>query len=151
MPLLGEEDVAFLREQFGELAHDVSLAVITKPTSRLVVPGHEEEDADASEEVRQIAAEVAATSPRIQLESVDAASDRARALAGERAPALVLSSPSSRGRLRYYGLPAGYEMSTLVAAISDLGVDEPILPDEVQTRLGGLAKDVHIQVFVTPG
>jgi len=154
MPLLADEDVRYLKEHFAGLAHDVSLTVVTREKSRLVLQGAapDEGEADASEEVKQIATELASTSPRLKLAHVDAAADeeRARELAGERLPAIVFSSPRARGKLRYYGLPSGYEMSTLVSAVLDLGGAEHPLPDEIAERLGALAHDVHIQVFVTP-
>ncbi|HZS38333.1 MAG TPA: hypothetical protein VFF06_15960 [Polyangia bacterium] len=155
MPLLADEDVRYLQENFATLAHDVTITVVTREKSRLVLPGAApgEDDAhDASEEVKQIATELAATSPRLKLAHVDAAADEARAreLAGERLPAIVFSSEMARGKLRYFGLPAGYEMSTMVTAVLDLGGAEPPLPAEIGERLGQLARDVHIQVFVTP-
>jgi alkyl hydroperoxide reductase subunit AhpF len=155
MPLLADEDVRYLQENFAALARDVSLTVVTREKSRLVVPGAEPDDGgapDATEEVKQIASELAATSPRLKLSHVDAAADaeRAHELAGERLPAIVFSSETSRGKLRYYGLPAGYEMSTMVTAVLDLGGAEPPLPPELGERLGRIARDVHIQVFVTP-
>jgi alkyl hydroperoxide reductase subunit AhpF len=110
-------------------------------------------DGPASPEVLQVATEVAATSPHLTLVHVDAAADpeRARALGGERTPLMVFSAPSAKGTLRYYGLPAGYEMSTLVAALLDLGGGTPLVPPEIATKLDGLSSDVHVQVFVTPG
>ena len=48
------------------------------------------------------------------------------------------------------GLPAGYEMSTLVATLMDIGSGEPMVPTEVSDALAALDKDVHVQVFVTP-
>ena len=52
---------------------------------------------------------------------------------------------------RYFGLPAGYEMSTLVATVMDIGSNESMVPPEVAAELAKLASDVHIKVFVTPG
>jgi alkyl hydroperoxide reductase subunit AhpF len=151
MPLLADDDVAYLKEQFDALAHDVTLTVVARESSRLVLPGAAEHAPDASEELRQIASEVAATSPRLKLESVDAAdSARAHPLVGERTPALVFHAPRAKGRLRYYGLPAGYEMSTVVATIVDLGAEDGPLPPDVEARVAAIARDVHIQVFVTP-
>lgn len=154
MPLLGDEDTQYLRESFAELASDVQLTVVTRERSRLVLPGADEGDAapDASAEVKQLVAEVAAVSPRIKVEHVDAVADgdRAAALAGERTPALVFAGGVSKGKLRYYGLPAGYEMSTLIAALMDIGSGEPMVPPEIAGELGKLTQDVHIQVFVTP-
>jgi alkyl hydroperoxide reductase subunit AhpF len=144
MGLLQDEDLQFLKDNFGELAHDVTLRTVTKQRSLLIVPGQEEAPAeDASKEVKQIVEEVAATSPRLKV-------DHAAAEPGERIPQIVFSSPTAKGTLRYFGLPAGYEMSTLVAAIMDLGVAEPLLPPEIAERLGALKQAVHIQVFVTP-
>jgi alkyl hydroperoxide reductase subunit AhpF len=152
MGLLGDEDLAFLKDNFKQLAHDVQLTVVVREPSRLVVPGREEPAEDASAELKQLCGELAGTSERIRLEVVDAAQDpeRGRALTGDRYPALVMSSATARGRLRYFGLPAGYELSTVVANVLDLGTAAEPLPDEVAARLAALPGDVRVQVFVTP-
>ncbi|HEY1585983.1 MAG TPA: glutaredoxin, partial [Polyangia bacterium] len=108
---------------------------------------------DTSAEVQQIVDEVAATSSRIKVTHVDAAADaeRARTLAGANLPAIVFGGPAAKGTLRYFGLPAGYEMSTLISTLMDLGSGEPMVPPEVADELGKLTAPVHIQVFVTPG
>ena len=154
MPLLGEEDTQYLRESFAELRSDVDVTVVARERSRLVLPGAaEDEGGDASAEVKQIVDEVAATSPRIKVTHVDAAADaeRARTLAGEHLPASVFRGATSKGTLRYFGLPAGYEMSTLIATLMDLGSGEPMVPAEIGAELDKLTAPVHIQVFVTPG
>ena len=75
---------------------------------------------------------------------------RARLPARE-VPAIVFGGTKSKGTLRYFGLPAGYEMSTLVSTLMDLGSGEAMVPPEVADELGKLSSPVHIQVFVTPG
>ncbi len=155
MSLLGEDDTKYLREAFAELRSDVRVAVVTRERSRLVLPGASDDadGEDASSEVKQIVDEVAAASPRIKVEHVDAAADadRARALAGEHLPAIVFAGEASKGTLRYFGLPAGYEMSTLIATLMDIGSGEQMVPAEVADELAKLTQRVHIQVFVTPG
>ena len=158
MALLGDEDTKYLRESFAELRSDVSLTVVAREKSRLVLPGagagpDGDEAGDASAEVKQIVDEVAATSPRIKVTHVDAAADadRAATLAGGHLPAIVFGGAQSKGTLRYFGLPAGYEMSTLIATLMDLGSGEPMVPPEVTAELAKLTAPVHIQVFVTPG
>lgn len=154
MPLLGDEDTKYLRESFAELRSDVDVTVVARERSRLVLPGAAgDEGEDASAEVKQIVDEVAATSPRIKVTHVDAAADaeRARTLAGEHLPAIVFRGPMSKGTLRYFGLPAGYEMSTLIATLMDLGSGEAMVPSEIADELAKLTAPVHIQVFVTPG
>jgi glutaredoxin-like protein len=154
MPLLGDEDTTYLREQFAALASDVAITVVTRERSRIVLPGAapDDEGEDASAEIKQIVAEVAATSPRIKVTELDAGADaeRAAALAGPHTPAIVFSGPSVKGKLRYYGLPAGYEMSTLIATLMDIGSNEAMVPAEIAAELGALATDVHVMVFVTP-
>jgi alkyl hydroperoxide reductase subunit AhpF len=154
MALIGDEDLQYLREQFSSLATDVTLTVVTREKSRLVLPGARDDDhGDASAELKQIVDEVATASPRVKVVQVDALAeaDRARELAGELLPALVFSGGQSKGKLRYFGLPAGYEMSTLVATLMDIGSNESMVPPEVAEELGKLESDVHIKVFVTPG
>jgi alkyl hydroperoxide reductase subunit AhpF len=154
MPLIGDEDAKYLREQFATLSTDVTLTLVTREKSKLILPGAADDEAeDHSAEVKQIVGEVAATSPRLKVVEVDAAveAERARELAGELLPAIVFSGGQTRGKLRYYGLPAGYEMSTLIATLMDIGSNESMVPAEVATELGQLDNDVHIKVFVTPG
>ena len=154
MPLLADDDANYLREQFAALSADVTLTVVARERSRLVLPGAVDDDAaDSSAEVKQIVGEVAATSPRFKVVEVDALTDadRAAALSDGRTPAIIFGGSGAKGRLRYFGLPAGYEMSTLVAALMDLGSGESMLPVEIADELGRLEHEVHIQVFVTPG
>jgi alkyl hydroperoxide reductase subunit AhpF len=155
MALLGDDDTKYLREAFAELRTDVRVTVVTRERSRLVLPGADSDDGgeDTSAEVKQVVDEVAATSPRIKVDHVDAGADadRARTLAGEHLPAIVFGGDGSKGTLRYFGLPAGYEMSTLIATLMDIGSGEPMVPTEVADELAKLTQPVHIQVFVTPG
>jgi alkyl hydroperoxide reductase subunit AhpF len=155
MALLGEEDTKYLRESFAELRSDVTLTVVTREKSRLVLPGADagDEAEDTSAEVKQVVDEVAAASERIKVTHVDAAADadRASTLAGAHLPAIVFGGAQSKGTLRYFGLPAGYEMSTLIATLMDLGSGEAMVPPEVSAELDKLTAPVHIQVFVTPG
>jgi len=52
--------------------------------------------------------------------------------------------------LEYLGIPAGYELTTLVHAIVEAGRVEPALSAASLERLGALDRDVSIDVFVTP-
>jgi glutaredoxin-like protein len=155
MALLGDDDTQYLRESFATLSADVTVTVVTREKSKLVLVGAPPSDAaeDATAEVVQIVDEVAAAgAPKVKVERVDVATEAARAdaLGVQRTPALLFASPAAKGRLRYYGLPAGYEMSTLIAALLDLGSGEPMVPPEIEQLLSEMTAPVHIQVFVTP-
>jgi glutaredoxin-like protein len=52
--------------------------------------------------------------------------------------------------IRYYGIPAGYEFSTLINDIMMVSRGESGLSAETKAYLAGLTQPLHLQVFVTP-
>jgi hypothetical protein len=52
--------------------------------------------------------------------------------------------------IRYYGLPWGYELGSLLGAVLEAGKRESSLAPESLERLTALDKDLAIDVFVTP-
>jgi len=84
------------------------------------------------------------------LETVTALSDRVSLDVSDtdepgRYPELTID-----GRLRYHGLPWGYELGTLVHAIAEAGRAEPSLAPESVAALDALPHDVALEVYVTP-
>jgi glutaredoxin-like protein len=55
-----------------------------------------------------------------------------------------------RTGIRFFGIPAGYEFTSLLDSIVTVSRGEDLLTAETKDELGKLDKDVHIQVFVTP-
>ena len=53
-------------------------------------------------------------------------------------------------RARFFGIPAGYEFTTLLEDILDVGGAAPPLERKTIDALAQLEEDIHIQVFVTP-
>src|SRR5262249_39587641 len=122
MALLSESDQQLLRTEFAALKRDVALTLVTHE-SALVVPG---EEVPYGREARLLLEEVAAQSPRIKLEVRDVQpSDEQQLgkLGAERLPALLFGAPGS-AKLRFFGLPAGYELSTVIATILELGGED---------------------------
>ncbi|HJW76847.1 MAG TPA: thioredoxin family protein [Thermoleophilia bacterium] len=151
MSLLRDEDAAKLREIFDErLTGDVTLAHYTQQKSRLVVPGAAQ--CSSCRDARTLLEELSATSDRITLEVHDFAAElaEAEAIGVGKIPATLIKGEESDGRVRIFGLPSGYEFAALIEGIIDVGNGTTDLAPEVVTALGGLQKDVHIQVFVTP-
>jgi len=64
-------------------------------------------------------------------------------------PATVLQSDSDLG-LRYYGIPGGYEFSTIINSIGMIGKNGVELSEETHRKLSLVKKKVEILVFVTP-
>jgi glutaredoxin-like protein len=151
MPLLSEKERAQLAKHFDSLTGDVTIAVFTQQEGPLGPPGQE---CDLCQQTRQLAQELATTSPRIHVEVHDflASDDPAVAEYGiERIPALVLLGPDRRDvGIRFYGIPAGYELATIIGDVIRLSTAEPDLKVATLERLARLDGQAHIKVFVTP-
>lgn len=150
MPVLKPKDQEFLRTRFAEtLVTPVRMVLFTRETGGVVLPGHP--DPRYLELTRLLLADLAALSDRLELEVHDIEQDRE--LAGEyrvdKIPATVLVTPSSRG-VRFFGLPAGYELATLVEDLADLSSGTTRLAEPTRREVKALSGPLHIQVFVTP-
>jgi len=53
--------------------------------------------------------------------------------------------------IHFYGIPAGYEFTSLIHDIMMVGSGDSGLSAETRQWTTGLVKPVHLQVFVTPG
>ena len=51
--------------------------------------------------------------------------------------------------IRFFGIPSGYEFSSLIEDIMVVSKDRTDLTDETRQRLKKLSRPVHIQVFVS--
>jgi alkyl hydroperoxide reductase subunit AhpF len=100
---------------------------------------------------RQAADRIAALSEMISVEEHNLVLDRERVAeyGVEWAPALAVVGERDAG-MRYYGIPDGYEIESLVDAIEIVGGGGPALSDDTLDALDALDRDVHLRVFVTP-
>ena len=100
---------------------------------------------------RQAADRIAALSERVTVEEHNLVLDREQVAeyGVEWAPALAVVGTQDVG-MRYYGIPDGYEIESLVDAIEIAAGGGPALSDETLDALDALERDVHLRVFVTP-
>ena len=100
---------------------------------------------------RQAADRIAALSERITVEEHNLVLDREQVAeyGVEWAPALAVVGAQDAG-MRYYGIPDGYEIESLVDAIEIAAGSGPGLSEETLAALDALDRDVHLRVFVTP-
>ncbi|KPJ87333.1 MAG: glutaredoxin [Spirochaetes bacterium DG_61] len=68
----------------------------------------------------------------------------------DKIPALAVVSETKDYGIRFYGIPSGYEFTSLVEAVRLISTGDHGLSSETVDRVSSLKKDVHIQVFVTP-
>ena len=106
---------------------------------------------DACLPARQAADRIAALSERVTVEEHNLVLDREQVAeyGVEWAPALAVVGAQDAG-MRYYGIPDGYEIESLVDALEIAAGGGPALSDETLDALDALDRDVHLRVFVTP-
>lgn len=67
----------------------------------------------------------------------------------DKAPATVVRNGKDYG-IRFYGLPAGYEFSNLLDAITAVSQGDSGLEAATREKLQAISEPVHLQVFTTP-
>lgn len=108
------------------------------------------------EEARQLLEEIREAAPGVELEvlDLDGAAEAAAGHGVEGAPAIVLLTGGdgawADARVRFDGIPAGSEFTSLIRALQLLGRGDSQLAGPTREALAGLRTPVEIQVFVTP-
>ncbi|NKQ36603.1 MAG: glutaredoxin [Chloroflexi bacterium] len=144
MSLLSEQDRETLTQEFEALTVPVKLIVFTQ-----------EFECQYCRETRQIAEEVAGLSDKISLEVYDFVEDQeiAEQYNIDKIPATIIvrggDMPQDYG-IRYYGIPSGYEFSSIIHDILMVSAGDSELLPETREWLENLTEPVHMQVFVTP-
>jgi glutaredoxin-like protein len=144
MPLLKDKDREYLIQEFAELEQPVTLVVFTQ-----------EFECQYCRETRQIAEELAELSDKVSVQVYDFVADKevAEQYGIDKIPATVVmvggESPRDFG-IRYYGIPSGYEFSSLVHDILMVSVGESGLSEATKSWVASLTDPLHLQVFVTP-
>ena len=139
MSLLGESDRTAVREAWSDLERPVDvrldLGPVETPVALLAAGGRE---IDTNAEARTLVEELCALSGRVRLDVVEHDGPGAY-------PSLTIGPG-----LRFLGLPWGYELATIVHAVSEAGRATPSLGEESRARLSTLGRPVAIDVYVTP-
>ena len=149
MALISEQDKADLKRRFRkELKKDVTINFFTTTPSVLAIPGRECPTCPQTQELLQ---ELTALSPKLHLKEYDFFSEtQERDRYGvERIPAIVMEAEGG-SRLKYYGIPVGYEFPTLLEDLNALSRGVSPLALDTRKKLRKVNQPVHIQVFVTP-
>jgi glutaredoxin-like protein len=139
MSLLKEPQQKQLEEAFKELNGNVKLVVFTQ-----------EMECQYCEQNRLLMEDIAALSDKIAVEVYDfvSDSDQVEKYKIDKIPATVVEGEKDYG-IRFYGIPAGYEFTSLTRSIVAASKGESDLSEETKSALGKLRDPVHIQVFVT--
>lgn len=100
---------------------------------------------------RRIVDRIASLSERVTVEEFNLVLDKdaVQAYGIRRAPAVAVVGEADTG-IRFYGVPEGHELISLVDAILLVASRDSGLSDESRARLAEVDEPLDIQVFVTP-
>jgi glutaredoxin-like protein len=140
MGLIRDSDAAEIRQRLQEMVHPVRLVHFTQ-----------ELNLEYGREARQLLEELAGLSDQLSLEVYNFLLDKDKVAeyGVDKVPATVVRNAKDYG-IRFYGLPAGYEFSTLLDAILSVSKGESGLEPQSKQKLAALTQPLHLQVFVTP-
>ncbi|MCS7206860.1 MAG: glutaredoxin, partial [Dehalococcoidia bacterium] len=145
-------DQALLQERFSRsLLKDITITLFTsRSAGLLLVPGRE---CPTCPQVQQVLEEVVSLSPKLRLEVVDfyVQAEEARRRRVDRIPCFTFSADDQPyDNIKFYGLPTGYEFTTLIEDILALSRGVSSLRPALREVVRQIDKEVHLQVFVTP-
>jgi len=148
MSLLNDQVKQQVRERFSErLSGPVQLKLYLRPGSgRLILPSGL--GCPTCEEARELAQDLQEAAPElISLEGIDVTVQESEVT---ELPTLTLAFPGEEPRIRWQGLPAGYEFATVVDAIERVSSGEHGLSEATVGRLAELTEPLEVMVFATP-
>ena len=178
MTVIAEKDRETIRQMLAdELVEDVELVLFTRPRAAIYVPGRQ--DCQTCGETRELLDELAGLSERLSLVVHDAGAEpeTAATFGVREVPAIVVRRRAGRdlengatagapteatpapnsgtealhGKgIRFLGLPAGYEFSTLLADVVDVSRGQTDLSEPTRAAVRAIDRPVHLRVFVTP-
>ncbi|MBN2378196.1 thioredoxin family protein [candidate division WOR-3 bacterium] len=143
MGMLKEEDKQYIREQFeGKLVGQVKILLFTQKLECEYCQPTEEILKELSELSELLTLDV----HNLQIDSEDAKQYNI-----DKVPAIILLDEKDKDYgIRFFGIPSGYEFSSLLADIIDVSNGASDLAQELVAKIAGIQEPVDIKVFVTP-
>jgi glutaredoxin-like protein len=144
MALLKEQDRQYLIKEFERLKDPVEILMFTQ-----------EMECQYCRETHMIVDEIADLSDVITVEIHDFIADKelAEQYGIDKIPAIAILRGGDEPKdyaIRYYGIPSGYEFSSLIEDVMMVSQGESGLSEATKAQVAVLTKPVHLQVFVTP-
>jgi glutaredoxin-like protein len=143
--LLNESISQQVREAFAQLKHPVEVLFFGRKS-----------DCEYCEATLQLVQEVVALSDKLGLKTydLDDQPEVARQYRVDKVPALVIAARQD-GQIvdygiRYFGIPAGHEFSSLIHDLILVSGRDSGLSPETRAFLASLKQPVSLEVFVTP-
>ena len=140
MGFLQEKDKEYIRNLFSGMENEVTINYFTQ-----------EIECQYCRETHQILEELAELSDKIKLNVYNFVNDKeaAEKYGIDKIPATVIERKQNYG-IRYYGIPSGYEFSSLIEDIVDVSKGNSGLAPESRELVKQIDAPLRLQVFVTP-
>lgn len=140
MPMLDEKVLAEVKKVLSPMIKPVTLRLYTQTF-----------ECGYCKETHQLLDDLLTANDKLRLEVKQFETDRTDAQLDriDKIPAIAVIGEKDYG-IRFFGIPAGYEFSSLLNAILMVSTGIVKLTDESKAFLATLEKPVHLQVFVTP-
>ena len=135
-----------------ELVNSVKIFHFTQEPSRLVASDYlKGQECMFCKETKELMKEVCGLSDKIELILYDFLADEEKAKEWDidKIPASIITRNTQKN-IRIFGIPSGYEYSSLIEAIIDASKGSTSLKPETIEALKGIDTPIHIQTFVTP-
>jgi glutaredoxin-like protein len=142
MAIFNEEIKTQLIDMLGEIPQEVHIAFFGSKNG-----------CKSCSDTQQFITEFADLHEKLNVTVFDMEEDSAYAeeLSVDKVPSMVILDADKKNfGMNFYGIPAGYEIHSLISAVREVGGIPADLPAEIEERIAQLDKDVHIRVFVTP-
>ena len=148
MTIIPDEIQNQVREVFKSLEGPVKITLFTQGEGGAL-------ECSMCKETRQLVQEVAGLSEKIEFQVYDLVKDAEVAALYDidKIPAVAILSGGDQPKdygIRLFGIPSGYEFSSLIEDIVLVSRGTTDLSPKTLTELEKLENPVHIQVFVTP-
>jgi alkyl hydroperoxide reductase subunit AhpF len=142
MSLFRADEEEAVRELLGAIERPVELALVLGPEEQLPAGMS---DIDFSAETRKLLDGIAKLS-----DSISVSVHEAPAFGAERFPAVCVLPEGRDVGIRFYGLPWGYELGSLVGVCLEAGSLQSKLDHGSLAALEELDRDLAVEVYVTP-
>jgi len=143
MSILSEEDRNILSNYFQkEMIGNVKILFFTQSIN-----------CDYCPDTEKILKEISEISDKIKLEIKNFITDKedAQKYNVDKVPAIVfLKEDGEDTGIRFYGIPSGYEFTSLIETVLMVSKKESNLKEEFKEKIRKIDKKVEIKVFVTP-
>jgi len=142
MELISEEDKKVIREKFeNELEKDVRILYFTEHYKCRYCA--------ETGEILKTVAELADGKIKLEIYEFEKERELVEKYRIDKIPATLIFGEKEY-KIRFFGIPSGYEFSTLLEDIVDVSRGKTRLKESVRQEVRKLEGDAHIQVFVTP-